>query len=450
MTSRAAPCATIAAGSSVPSTIMVLPFKKKIRKYARVGLPLIAAQGLVSLTGILTNILIARNLPHEAFGVFSLYYTTILVIGGLQVSLLTMPTSVYFADHTGERQRAYFGAQVRLQVLLSVIQVVLVAVACWVIFVSDALGLAALAFSLLFFNLYQLCRTIFLAESKIWGLLSLELFVTALRISLLLGVIYGGWLSPELAIALIGLSCALALLVAGRAPLTYVRFSLPLRPVARQNWRFGRWVLWEALALGVSQQAYVYFTALWLDQRAVAGLTAAQTLVNAINVILVGISSYALPRAKGSLVKNGFDAWRRELIFMGGGVLIASSVMLSAIYFFGAFLLKSIFGVDYEAYAAILPFLCISAVLSIVNSFLAIAFRSSQLPKAGFFARAASALLSVVLSYPLLNAFGLVGAAIGLLITQIVWTVVYVEYIRRGALDRERVLARTGMNHAGG
>ena len=437
-------------GSYTRHAAVASSLRRRIHKYARSGFPLLVAQILASLTSLFTNIIVARHLSHDAFGVFSLYYTTILVISGLQVPLLTMPLSVHFASYVGDKRLDYVGTQIRLQLALSFFQATIIAILCNVLLQDGAAGGAALALSVVIVQFYQLIRTIFLAESKLWQMLWLETGISTLRVALLLIAAYGGWLSAESAVAVIGFTCALGLLIAGRTPLTYARFSLPLGVVARQNWHFGRWVLWEAMALYASSQAYIYLTALWLDQRAVAGLAAAQTLVNVVNVILIGISGYALPRARLSLVNRGFDTWRRELILMSSGVLVSSSAVLSGMYFFRDMLLNGIFGAEYGKYVTIIPVLCISSILNILNSFLAIAFRSSELPKAGFSARATSALLSVVLSYPLLQLFGVAGAAVGLLVTQTVWLVVYIAYIRHGALDRERVLARIGMDHAGG
>ena len=79
-------------------------------------------QAVCSLSNFLTGIIIARALLPEAFGVYSLYFTGILLLAGFQNALITGPARVLGVRPAGVDAGGYFGAQARLQLMLSAVQ----------------------------------------------------------------------------------------------------------------------------------------------------------------------------------------------------------------------------------------------------------------------------------------------------------------------------------------
>jgi len=64
------------------------------------------------------------------------------------------------------------------------------------------------------------------------------------------------------------------------------------------------------------------------------------------------------------------------------------------------------------------------------------------LPQVGSSAQLASATLSLLIAYPLIKTFGVGGAALGFVVTQIAWTLVYMYYLRIGSLSENSVMQR--------
>jgi O-antigen/teichoic acid export membrane protein len=195
----------------------------------------------------------------------------------------------------------------------------------------------------------------------------------------------------------------------------------------------------ETIAYSASTQVYLYLTALWVDTAAVGILSAVLVLMNAVNVILLGVMNHAVPVARQRLLVGGYDPWRRWLVRIG--VFLTAGV--------GAFgllaslaaepLLTLVYGPAYAASAYLVPIVALQLFLSALNTVLSAAFRTAEMPHVGFAAKVASTLATLLLAYPLLQHWGAAGAAVGLVVTQLLWTATYVGYVGRGVLNQVRV-----------
>jgi O-antigen/teichoic acid export membrane protein len=218
--------------------------------------------------------------------------------------------------------------------------------------------------------------------------------------------------------------------------------------VARANWRFGRWLLLESLAYTASTQIYLYLTALWVGTAAAGALSAVSILVNAINVLLIGVTAHATPVARQRLVERGYDAWRRWLWQIGLGLTGAAALFAIVISAIAEPLLSFVYRPEYAAYAPIVPILAGAVTVRAANLTLIAAFRTAELPRIGFAARLISALVTLALAYPLVSRWSIAGAAGGMLFTQLVWLAVYLTCIARGALTTDNVQGAKPNAHA--
>jgi O-antigen/teichoic acid export membrane protein len=271
-------------------------------------------------------------------------------------------------------------------------------------------------------------------------LLRLDIVTHGLRIGLLLAAMSLGWLSTGAVLLIIAVSCAGGLAVAGWTSFPRVA-AASLRQTGASNWRYGRWLFLEAIAYSASTQIYLYLTALWVDVAAVGALSAVLALMNAVNVILSGMMNYAVPVARQRLLAGGYEPWRRWLLRVGvflcagvGAFGLAAAVAAEP-------LLALVYGPAYAAFAYLVPIVALQFCLSALNTVLSAAFRTAELPQVGFAAKVVSMVATLLLAYPLLQHWGVAGAAVGLLVTQLLWTATYVAYVARGALDRVRVYA---------
>jgi O-antigen/teichoic acid export membrane protein len=394
-------------------------------------------QGILSISNFLTGIFVARAVGAEDFGVYSLLFAGLMILAGAQNALITGPLRVLGVRSRGSG--AYFKAQVRLQLMLSG---VLATGAILVMSFGTHLSLTAIftfAFCLIFFQLQELARIINLTKLTLKSLLIMDVFTNGLRIGLLLFMSVQGMLTPISALLAIALSCGVGVAI-------YLRWhgvkgvsTMPLSVVAAENWGYGRWILLETLAYTASTQAYLYFTALWVDKQSAGALNAVLSMLNMVNVLQLGVMAFAIPRARQKLMEYGYYVWRRWMLQVGFVLTVSTAFIMLLVTLFAKPLLVHLYTPFYGDYAYLLPVLASSYVLTALNSVLNAAFLTALLPKAGFMAKAVSGIVTLLLAYPVISKWGVAGAAVGLLATTATWSIVYLVYVYNGVLSPGRM-----------
>jgi len=397
-------------------------------------------QAICSASSFLTGVIVARALLPDAFGVYSLYFTGILLLSGFQNALITGPARVLGVRAAGGDAGGYFRAQIALQMALSAVLIIGAAIGLLALSPGDLPTTLAFLLCLLLVQLQELARVINLTRMTMRALLRLDFVTHGLRLGALLTAMTLGWLSAGAALLIIASACGLGLLIAGRSALAAAK-TAPLWETATANWRYGRWLLLETIAHSSSSQIYLYLTALWVSTAAVGGLSAVLVLMSAINWLLLGVINYAVPIARQLLMEKGYNAWRIWLWRIGLFLAAAAAAFGVGASMFGQPLLGIIYSHEYAAFAYLIPIVAIQFFLNACNSVLSAAFRTAELTHVGFAGKAVSAVVTLILAYPLLTAWGVMGAAAGLVITQAVWTAVYVFYIAQGTLRDIRIEA---------
>jgi O-antigen/teichoic acid export membrane protein len=161
------------------------------------------------------------------------------------------------------------------------------------------------------------------------------------------------------------------------------------------------------------------------------GIAAVQTLVNTINVAVLGIVNFIMPYARRIYLNEGISQWDKLLKQVTYGLVLFCGIFISLIIIFSDNLLGTIYSVNFIKYSHIVPVLGASSFISAINSMYSVRFRTMERPQIGFYAKVLSTIGVLLFSYPLLRYFGLIGAAIGILITQIIWFVFYLIVARK-------------------
>lgn len=393
----------------------------------------IVDQGIVSLSNFLTGVFVARAVGVNEFGVYSLLYVSLMVLGGIQNALITGPIRVLGIRTPEHIEKGYFHAQLKLQLLLSC--VLSIGVGCVILFISPINRpiLSVFLVSLFFFQLQEFSRITNLTKFALWRLLFLDLLTHGLRLLAL------GLLSTYMALTaintfwIIALTCAIGFMFNSMFQ-KRTQQTLPLGEVATENWKYGRWILFEAIIFTISTQAYVYMMALWVDTQSAGALNAIVSLLNVVNIFQLGIMSFAIPRARLKLITYGYNAWKRWLLQVGLVLMIGTVISMAFVAIFAKPLLMNLYTPFFGTYAYLIPLLAVSYVLAAANTVLNAAFLTAQLPRVGFIAKLASGVLTLFLAYPIINRWGISGAVMGLVGTAASWTFVYLVYIYKGAL----------------
>lgn len=387
-------------------------------------------QGICSLSSFITTIIVVKTLTSHDFGVYSLLIATMLVVNGFSNALVSEPVKIFGAHDDTDSLNEYFTCQVIYRSVLGFFT----AGVCFtaVCIAQSGVSPDALAFSICIFavQFQELVRT-FNATCFRWRwVLASDITSHFSRLLILLLLVNTHLLKVDTALYAIAAGAVAGSFVSTLGGATFAKPSFGrLRTELWRNWGYGRWLMIESLVFVVSSQGYLYLIALLVDIESVGAFSAAQTLVSSMNVLLVGMTSYSIPVARQCLIRDGYEVWRRWLSKVGlvaTGLTAIACLVLSV----GARpLLGYVFTLGYADYAYLVPMLGLVMVLTVANSFLSVAFRTAEMPQVGFFAKAVAAAITGVIAYPLIHWWGVTGAAIGLIITQVCWLTVYSCYL---------------------
>lgn len=388
---------------------------------ARAYLLAVVDQGLVSASNFITGILVAKAVVPAEFGQYTLLFAVIMALAGVHNALIYAPMRV---NKPARDVTDYFRVQVSLQWLLSGI-LVLVSAPVMLMANVPATSVAIFALCLILIQTQETGRVIYQVRYDAARLLLLDGVVHGVRLTLLILLSQIGSLNAAGALAVIALASTIAVLVVWRDRLVTKPRLTAIRRVVADNWQYGRWILLEGVVSTFSVQIYLFLVALVLGSAAAGTYGALVNLANVVNVVTVGVMGMAIPRARAILKNSGAKAWRGWLLRLGMLLLAASTLALSIMTWFSDEILATLYTPYYAQYSYLMPILAVSYALMAVNTVMSAACYTSGRQQLGFYAKLVSLLVVVVGGYPLLRYSGLQGAMIGMLLTQMIWMVVY-------------------------
>lgn len=412
-------------------------------RLARGSLLSIFNQGIVSLSNFLTSILIAQAITPNEFGSYSLLFAGIIFLSGFQNSLITGPLRVLGVRATNAIDGEYFRAQLYLQILLVVILTLVSVVFLYLVLnISNSKLIFSFAVCLFMYQLHELFRVINLTKFALSQLIVMDVLNHVLRIGFLIILKVHNILTPAIALSVIAISCCIGAATCFKK--NFIVFgSLPfLKDSLIANWNYGKWLLLETVAYTASTQIYLYMTALIVDKQTAGAFYAVQNILNMANVFLLGMMNYAIPVGRQKLIETGYKAWQKWLFQIGIVLAVMTLLVVLPISIIAKPILNYLYTPFYGQYAFLVPILSVSVMLRAVNTVLQAAFNTAGFPQVGFAAKLASGLFTILIFYPLLRLWGVAGAAVGVVFTQVIWTIVYLTYIMKNYLREERVLAR--------
>ena len=122
MTSPATSCAAATLQAPSASDAALTPqiriTVENLRAWSAKSVYSLIDQGFTSLTGFFVSLLLARWLPTEIFGAYSIAFAAYLFIAGFHNVVLLEPISVFGPSRHSARLPQYFRAQIVLHVIL--------------------------------------------------------------------------------------------------------------------------------------------------------------------------------------------------------------------------------------------------------------------------------------------------------------------------------------------
>jgi len=389
-------------------------------------------QAIVSASNFLTFLIVTRLLQPEEVGTFALIFAGLVALNGMQNALIATPIKVLGVGSEGTE---FINRQSVLLAFAVVPQALLFAVfSAWSLGLGAA-GYVAAGLLVAVFQFHELARASQLSRLRPGDTLKLDLACYGIRFMAL------GLLIACSAFSLVGtLWCMVTGFLVWPLFLRSVRMTVGFS-VAHfaKVWRFGRWLLVDAIAYFLSTHFYLYAIGALLTLEAIAAISAVQNLLSVLNVLFMGVAAYLLPLARVRLVDQGYDPWRRLIVFASTTVTGSMLIVVLGLCLIPSSSLAFVYGERYALYGNLLVFLAIPAALNGFNAIANVAFQTMERPAVGVLAKLLSAVFAVLWVYPGVSNYGIWGAAIGLAATPVIWALTFAGYMSFGALSRARI-----------
>jgi len=388
----------------------------------------LADQAMVSGVNFLTGILLARFLGLEEFGRFTLAWMAVLFFNSFQQAGIIAPMMSIGPKQEKELQASYYGAVFFHQTIW--------ALACFGLLFLGVWGSGyamphwqirslalPLATALLAWQLQDFLRRYFFVRGHS-DLAFLNDAVSYLGQLLVLVVVFQkGSVESAGVLWIIAITSAVAVIL-GISQFGCFRFALKdLQRVTHNHWRFSKWLLASAFMQWTSGNFFVVSLGGIVGTGAVGALRAAQNIMGVSHILFQGLENVVPAEAARSMQQGGGQTLRRYLwkitLFCSG--LTGAFCLFVSLWPEGV--LKIIYGTEYLGYGYLLWWYAPIYLLISLGLALRAGLRALDTTRPIFIAYVAMTLFSLFAAKPLITSFGLTGALIGMLVTQMIFQI---------------------------
>jgi O-antigen/teichoic acid export membrane protein len=414
--------------SAMGSSPKGLPIRQRLAGLARGGPHVLAwtDQGVVSAASFFLVVLIGRWTNPEELGAFALAMSILALFLAAQEALVTRPYSIHLHRPQGTPAEHAFGS-LASGLLLSGLGAICLIVTALVLSGSRAgeqlvAITCALAAILPFVLLREFARRFAFAHLRMGRALWTDVTVAALNVAIVAWLGWTGRLSALTALGALGMSCgigAIAWLYVARAEFAF-RLG-QIRATMRQSWGLGKWLVCGQIAIQAQGYATIWL-ATAIGGTGVTGVYAAcMSIVGFANPLVFGFVNILTPRSVRALNLGGPSELRRQtardcilLATLMGAFCLTIAVL-------GEPALRVLYSdPDYAGHGHLLSVLALASFVAAVGIPASIALTSAEHPRAVAAVMAITAILNVLLVWRFMSAWGLIGAAYAVLISETV------------------------------
>ena len=379
-------------------------------------------QAVVSGTSLFVTIAIGRYTVPSQLGIYALTASLIIALQNLQNSLISAPYTIQRHRSSGTPAE-HAGSALALCGLLSMIAMIVMLLVAWIVDAQNEKPILEAAVWVLaamapFILLREFGREFAFAHLQMSKVLLLDLGVAAAQVVILGSLAWSDLLSPATALMGIGAACGVVGLV--WIYLDRKRFLVRangLFETMRHSWRLGRWILANQLTL-VAQVNLSYWLAFAIAGTSATGIYAACMCVASLaNPLVLGLSNLMFAQATLAFKDGGYAKLRhdafQETLLLG----VTMTVFCLVIVFAGEEVLQLFFSQKaYGGHSDILVALALWQLVHAIGIPPSNALAAMERVRINFYTGLAATCIAVVFIGLLMVVWGLLGAAIGLLI----------------------------------
>jgi O-antigen/teichoic acid export membrane protein len=419
----------------------------KIRAWGAKSVCSLADQGLTSAAGFGLNILLARWMAAAEYGAFALAFAGYLFLAGFHNVLLLEPLSVIGPARHPENLHNYFRAQIAVHgvLVLPLAAVALVTAAIlWRVTPHNPLvgalagGGAALPFLLFLWLARRMCYVLQRPALAVWG--SGAYLVAG--IATLLTLRYLHMLTPFSAFISTGFGSLLgAIIVMRRIGLNDPDLGanrLVRRRILAENWTYGRWLVGSAVLYAISTYSQMFFVAGALGLGA-AGILRAMQIPSLLMIqIITAIGMLVLPSFSFDFGRGLTTRLRHKATVVSAAIGLLSIGFAVTLAIGSRGIEHVFFAGKYAADARLIPILALIPVLNGLTLGYSMALRASQRSYFDLVSNACAAPVALISAILFTHWWGIGGAALSIVLSFAVFSVVTVIFFRRLVSDQAK------------
>jgi O-antigen/teichoic acid export membrane protein len=391
----------------------------------------IADQGIFSGANFVLNILLARWLPTEDYGGFSVAFTIFLLLTGFATSLIQEPVAIFGSKRYQDHLPKYLKFQLKTQFGLMIILGLILSGVAMLISGPIKQALFGVSLSLPFIMVFWFLRRACYVETRPQLAAKASLFYMIILLGggfILRGV---GLLSPFSIYILMGFSSTGAsIFLGGWLKIGFLNgnewpISQKKSSVIHENWAYGKWILAASAAYWIATFAYLPLIGLFVGIEEAAALRANQNLILPLLQALSAFYLMLLPwwsRNQANMDIKGLKKILGQTILALGLVVIGYNAFLIV---FGKNVLWFAYRNSYyQGFYWILPFLGFVALVNMISNVISISLSVMENSRPILIIRGSAAIIVLTIGIWSIWLWGLPGFVVSIIVSAITETIV--------------------------
>jgi O-antigen/teichoic acid export membrane protein len=389
---------------------------------------------MVSAAAFLCGIIVGRTCGIEQFGLYILGLSIITLLMEVHEAIIWSPYTVFSPHLSDSAFFLYTGSSFVHQLILSFLSTLLLGiVGVFLLWVTDLGSFSpiiwVLVFVSAFFVFQEYARRVCFATLRIKAALLLDTFAIFVQISAILALAYFGKLSASNALKVLGVGCGLA----GLLWLVWFKHNLKFSCSAvvddfYKNWSFGKWILGSAGTVFLGAKIFPWALAGFHGTGAVGLLGAGQGVTSLIYPFLRGSCIFLEPKSAHTYAHGGREALRSFVIKMSAVLAVVAGLFSLFAVLFGSKLVFLLYGFQHADLSLVITVLAVNVFVIAIDH--AIYYSLLTIGKTALIFKINFLRLTFSLTFGLFAViyFGILGAALGLLLGSLVTTTLYVLF----------------------
>jgi O-antigen/teichoic acid export membrane protein len=288
---------------------------------------------------------------------------------------------------------------------------------------------------IIFLLFREYIRRFCFARLEFRSALIIDLGIAVVQLPLLLIAIYYQILSVHVVFCVVGLACGL---ICGLWIFNHrIFFDFDLKQSSVdffRNWNFGKWIFGSGLLWTGSMNLYPWMLAAF-HGAAETGVWAACFAVSSVaNPVILGVQNLIGPKLAISVVDDGIEGLVHQAHRFARWFALNTLPFVVVFFFFGGSMVRLIYGEAYAGHGSVVAVLGIGLLISAFRIAYSRGLFAIEASKQDFLANLGSVIFMCTFGIVLVSSFGVLGAALALVLGNLMVTVIkVVAFVTRAA-----------------